>query len=260
MPHISDYVDAPYLHSTARLLSGIKRRSYELMHVSRGQRVLDVGCGPGVDTLSLADEVGPTGRVVGLDRDQTMVHAAGERAETAGVSGWVWHQCGDARSLPFASDSFDACRSERLFQHLDRPIDALAEMVRVTRRGGWILAVDTDWGSLSIDHPEIDIERRLARVLPEKAVRNGYAGRHLFRWFRQQRLVGISVEPMSVCITQLAVARQLAGLDMVEPAALASGAVTRDELRRWHSGLALADAESVFFGSASVILVAGRKS
>jgi hypothetical protein len=64
--------------------------------------------------------------------------------------------------------------------------NALAEMVRVTRRGGWIVAVDTDWGSLSIDHPEIDIERRLARVLPEKAVPDGYAGRQLFRWFRRQ--------------------------------------------------------------------------
>ena len=57
------FVDA----QAARSGQDRKKRVYAAMHVQEGDRVLDVGCGPGTDTLPLAQIVGPTGRVVGLD-------------------------------------------------------------------------------------------------------------------------------------------------------------------------------------------------
>ncbi len=256
-PH--GYVNSAYLQAMADLLKRNKQRSYEWMRVQRGQRVLDVGCGPGMDTLPLAHLVGPTGQVVGLDADPAMVAEANQRARAAGVDGWVTHEEGDATLLSYASDSFDACRSERLFQHLHAAPRALAEMVRVTKGGGWVVVLDTDWGSLSWDSPEVDIERRLARVRAEHYLANGYAGRQLYRLAKEQQLNDIQVDILPTVMTDYSVYRSGALLDEVERHAVRMGAVTDDELQRWHGSLEDAAARGTFFGTGSSVLVAGRK-
>src|SRR5690348_15062672 len=57
-----------------------KERTYTLLALQAGNRVLDVGCGTGDDVRALARIVGPTGRVVGVDSSQTMIEAARRRA------------------------------------------------------------------------------------------------------------------------------------------------------------------------------------
>jgi ubiquinone/menaquinone biosynthesis C-methylase UbiE len=170
----------------AERLKADKQRTYELLHIPQGDHVLDVGCGPGVDTIPLAQWVGPAGRVVGIDHDAAGIAEANQGAAQAGVSAWVHHYQSDALSLPFHTGAFAACRSERLFQHLLNPAAALAEMVRVTRSGGWVVVLETDWGTLSIDTEETEIERRLARFATEHMRQNGYAGRQLYRLFKRQ--------------------------------------------------------------------------
>ena len=67
------YVDPHYLDAMAELIKQHKQRTYTWMHLQPGHTVLDVGCGPGTDTLASAGLVGPTGRVVGVDADAVMV-------------------------------------------------------------------------------------------------------------------------------------------------------------------------------------------
>jgi len=74
------YVDAEYLDTAAAQLATFKKLTYERMHVQPGQRILDVGCGPGTDTIPLAPYVGPSGQVFGVDNDPDMVAEADERA------------------------------------------------------------------------------------------------------------------------------------------------------------------------------------
>ena len=253
------YVDPEFLRVIGNLFNHIKQRSYALMQIQSGHKVLDLGCGPGTDTIPLAPLVGVNGQVIGADYDETMIAEAEQRAEQAGVNTWVRHQRADAMSLPFETDYFDSCRSERLFQHLLNPAQALSEMTRITKSGGWVVVLDTDWGSLSTDSDETDIERRLARFLAESFLHNGYSGRKLYRLFKQQNLADISFEVFPVATPNYALARQGTQAERNEQEALKAGVITSEELQRWHTGLEQADSEGVFFCSVNVMMFAGRK-
>ena len=253
------YVDPEFLRVTGNLLKHIKQRSYERMHIEPGHKMLDLGCGPGTDTIPLASWVGANGLVIGADYDEAMIAEAGQRAEQAGVDTWVRHQCVDAVSLPFATDYFDSCRSERLFQHLHHPELALSEMIRVTKPGGWVVVLDTDWGSLSTDSDDTDIERRLARFLAESFLYNGYSGRKLSRLFKQQNLADIEFEVFPFATPSYAVAHQVTQADRIEQQALKAGVISAKELKHWQAGLEQADAEGTYFFSVNLMLFAGRK-
>jgi len=254
------YVDPEYLRVIGNLLNHIKQRSYAHMEIQSGHKVLDLGCGPGTDTIPLAPMVGVNGQVIGADYDEAMIAEADQRAELAGVNTWVKHKCVDAMSLPFETDYFDSCRSERLFQHLRNPAQALSEMTRVTKPGGWVVVVDSDWGSLSTDSDEIDIERRLTRFLAESSLHNGYSGRKLYRLLKQQNLADISFEVFPVATPNYALARQATQAERIEQEALKAGVITTEELHRWQASLEQADSEGIYFCSVNVMLFAGCKN
>jgi 2-polyprenyl-3-methyl-5-hydroxy-6-metoxy-1,4-benzoquinol methylase len=129
--------------SAAEFAQAYKRQSFELLDVQEGDWVLDVGCGPGDDVRLLAQRVGRAGRVVGVDNDAAMVGEAYRRGadKTLPVA---FHLC-DVHHLAFDEDVFDRCRADRVFQHLEDPRQALAEIVRVARPGVRIVVIEPDW-------------------------------------------------------------------------------------------------------------------
>lgn len=253
------YVDNRYLQEAGKLVAPIKQRSYTLMRIQPGQNLLDVGCGSGIDTLALGQQVGPTGHVIGIDYDLVMIAQANEYAKNSGVSAFVKHQQGDASALNLASNWFDSCRSERLFMHLKNPNRAMQEMIRVTKPGGWLVILDTDWGSLSIYTQEIEVERRLARFRAERVLNNGYSGRSLYRMAKVQNLSDVSLEIHPLYVTNLALSRYLTRSEEVETQALSEGVISLEDLQRWHDDLEQADGAGLFFGSLNLIMIAGRK-
>jgi SAM-dependent methyltransferase len=252
-------VGADYLDAAAALVADAKRRSYAMLRAGAGARVLDLGCGPGTDTLPLAERVGPGGRVVGVDHDAEMVAEADRRADAAGVGGRVEHRRADAGALPFADGAFDAARCERLFLHLPRPEAALAEMVRVTRPNGWIVLVDTDWGSRSVDTPEVEAERVLARVLAERCLANGYSGRRLFGLARGAGLEDLEVHVHPTSVTEYGLWRMLSRMDLAEAEAVRAGALSEADVARLDASLREKDAAGTFFAITSLVMVAGRR-
>ena len=253
------YVDTTYLDAAQKLVNSYKQLTYEQMRLQPGQKVLDVGCGPGTDTIQLAQRVGTSGQVIGVDYDADMIAEAEQRAQKAGVSAWVIHKCEDANELPFESNYFDACRSERLFVHLLEPAKALCEMARVTRSGGWIVVMEPDAGTLSMDTNEIESERCLMRAIAEYMVNNGYSGRQLYRLFKQQGLIDVSAQVCGLPFTDYALVRQMYLMDKVEREALAQGLITVQELEQLHAYWERANTKGVYFGSVHWILASGRK-
>jgi SAM-dependent methyltransferase len=253
------YVDSDYLQAAAKLLLPIKEHSYDLMHLKPGDRVLDAGCGLGLDTLALSHRVGPLGSVVGVDNNKEMIAEANRRAEQAGLSSYVFHQLANVTALPLPSNFFDACRSERLLMHLCKAEHAVAEMLRVLKPGGWLVLIEPDWGTLSIALDEIDLERRLTRFAAEKVLSNGFAGRRLQGILQQRHLSDLTYKVFPVSITDLALIRYLAQLDRVEAQAVAKHLFTTTELDRWRTTLTQAAREKTLFACVNLVLVRGRK-
>ena len=99
-----------------------------------GTRVLDVACGTGIVARLAASQVGPTGRVVGLDTNEAMLAVA--RAQPQPTGAQVEWQQGDATSLPFPDAEFGTVLCQQGLQYMpDRPA-ALREMKRVLASGG----------------------------------------------------------------------------------------------------------------------------
>jgi ubiquinone/menaquinone biosynthesis C-methylase UbiE len=106
-----------------------------LARVRRGQRVLDVATGAGAVALMAAKEVGPGGRVTGVDLSEAMIALARQNVEENGVAN-VQFAPMDAEHLQFPSDSFDVVLCALGLMLFPRPVNALQEMHRVLRAGG----------------------------------------------------------------------------------------------------------------------------
>jgi arsenite methyltransferase len=129
------------------------------LNLSAGERVLDIGSGPGLLAQEMAIAVGPNGRVWGLDASEAMIAMASDRC--AGQP-WAVFRTADATALPYPADSFDAAVSTQVYEYVPDIPAALAELHRVLRPGGRAVILDTDYGSLVI-HTEDP--PRMARVL-----------------------------------------------------------------------------------------------
>lgn len=260
MPEFTGYVDATYLDTLKETIRAEKERTYNLLALAPGSSVLEVGCGPATDTLALARLVGEQGRVTGLDFDPDMIELARERARAAGLEDRVDHLVGDATSLPFPDDTFDACRSERLFQHLHDPAHALAEMIRVTKPGGRIVVFDTDHETFAIDAPDPDAWRRLKQVSLDHLHTNPCSGRQLYRLFREAGLRDVVAEPRAMASLDYTFIRQVAQLDKIGAKALELGVTTREELDRLHAEAERASTNGTFFSCWMFILASGTKA
>ena len=101
-----------------------------------GERVLDLGCGLGIDSFIAAAAVGTDGSVTGVDIADAEVNHASERARLRGVDGRVIFHVADLESLPIPTSKFDAIISNGAFCLVPNKAAAFAEAHRVLRPGG----------------------------------------------------------------------------------------------------------------------------
>jgi arsenite methyltransferase len=124
-----------------------------------GERVLDIGSGPGLLAYDMAAAVGRDGRVYGVDMSEDMLTMSRKRCAD---QPWTEFQRADATNLPYPDDSFDAAVSTQVYEYVVDIPAALAELYRVARPGGRVVVLDTDYGSLVIHTKN---EARMERVL-----------------------------------------------------------------------------------------------
>jgi arsenite methyltransferase len=108
---------------------------FSLGKMRPGERVVDVGCGAGTDSLIAAKKVGPDGRVIGVDMTSSMLEKARHAAEETGL-GNVEFREGYAEALPVDDGWADVVISNGVLNLMPDKTAALEEMSRVLKPGG----------------------------------------------------------------------------------------------------------------------------
>ena len=110
-----------------------------------GSVVLEVGCGVGAQTLTLAQR-SPYARFISIDISAISLAEAKRRIDSAGITNVELRQA-DIFALPFSAESFDHVFVCFVLEHLSRPVEALAILRRVLRPGGTMTVIEGDHGS-----------------------------------------------------------------------------------------------------------------
>ena len=118
------------------------RQLFEEAGVSQGMRVLDVGCGTGDVAFLAADLVGPSGEVVGVDRERTAVDWANARAHSRGTRNVKFVE-GDPAEMEF-DRQFDAVVGRLVVMYYPDPVDTIRKLMRHVRPGGLIVFQEID--------------------------------------------------------------------------------------------------------------------
>lgn len=242
-------------YSTADIVEQ-RRVTFEALALRAGERVLDVGVGPGYLALEMARAVGAEGKVCGIDVSEVMLGLASKRC--AGMD-WVELRAGDAATLPFDDASFDAAAAVQVYLFVADVDAALGELHRVLRPGGRAVVVDTDWGTVAwySANPE-----RMRRVVAAWTTRFAHA--HLPRALPGKlRRVGFNLERIQVVpIVNTRPGRDTySGLQIPEVAKFAGGrnGVTSEEAAAWEAELArLGEAGEYFFSLNRYVFLVGK--
>ena len=123
-----------------------------------GERVLDLGSGPGFMTLEAGRMVGEGGAVLGVDKSAPMLALAEARCASQPQ---VSFREADALNLPFEDGGFDAAIVSQVYEYVTDMESALAELHRVLKPGGRALIMDTDWGSLVWNAQDAERAKRI---------------------------------------------------------------------------------------------------
>lgn len=253
---VQQFVQCLKLQQSLESYHRYKHKTYEQMHLVAGASVLEVGCGTGEDAIALAKLVGSSGKVTAVDRSQAMLKQAIASTENLGLA--IEFVQADAQQLPFADHTFDAARVDRTLQHIASPQTVIAEMARVVRPDGWVVAVEPDWGTFTVDSDQRPLTRQLLNYWCDNFP-SGWVGRHLYRYFRQAGLTDLQVYPETIVFTQFELADQVLALVQTAHKAEANGIASPSAIQDWLSEQQQFDQAQQFFCSFTLFIVSGRR-
>ncbi|QYN34795.1 methyltransferase domain-containing protein [Pseudonocardia sp. DSM 110487] len=225
----------------------LRRRTYELLQVEPGSRVVDVGCGGGTAVAELAD----------LGADAVGIDAAAEAVAFArGQHPRCRFEVGDAQRLPFADGSLDGYRAEKLYHALADPDKACAEAHRVLAPGGRIVLVGQDWDVFAIDSDDPVVTRTIVTSSADE-IANGRVARRYRNLLLDTGLDDVSCEVHTTVLTDPELA--LFTITRLADGAVRAGAVSEAQAETWlDEQRSRADRDRLFVAMPQ-FLVAGRR-
>ena len=194
---LDEQAETRRLAAQVEMVEALERPYIEALGLSASSTVIDLGCGPGYMTRTLAG-IFPAGRVIGVDVSPSLLAQARERLRehhlpnAALLRAWADH-------LPIASGVANLVYARFLLQHLAAPIEVLREARRALRPDGTVVIVDTDDGGLVV-HPEPPGLARLLAASHEAQARllgDRHVGRKLRGHLIEAGFVDVTVEVRS---------------------------------------------------------------
>jgi SAM-dependent methyltransferase len=165
-----------------------------------GSQVLEVGCGVGAQTVTLARR-SPEARFTSIDISPDSIAEARRRLDLAGVTNVELRQA-DIFAVPFDAESFDYVFVCFVLEHLSRPVEALRIVGRLLRPGGTITVVEGDHGSAYF-HPDSSAAHAAIRCQVTMQGQSGgdaLIGRQLYPLMTEAGFLGVRVSPRMVYV------------------------------------------------------------
>jgi ubiquinone/menaquinone biosynthesis C-methylase UbiE len=198
----------------------LRARGYELLRLSPGATVVDVGCGTARAVAELADH---GAHAIGVDLDATMLAAARSRFPRIDL------RAADAAELPLGDGQVHGYRADKVYHVLPDPHAALAEARRVLVQGGRITLLGQDWDTIVIDSDQPEVTRRIvharADTIPHPRIARAYRNLLLDAGFHD-----VDVEVHTVIFTDATMLPIFVGH---ATAARQTGAISGDEAENW---------------------------
>lgn len=233
----------------SRQRSGDSARQAALLGAQPGERVLDLGCGPGTDLAWFAGAVGD-GLAVGIDRSYAMSVKA---AAVAPV------QCCDGAAVGLRAARFDAAWVRAVLIHARSPAAVLGEVLRLLKPGGRVVVVEPDHGTHIVGPCDDDVFERVRQHRVGR-FRNAKVGRSLKHLLVSAGYEQVSAQSAVLQFDDVAVARAAGGpFDRAVEDAVADGVITISEAQDYLSQLQSASDRGAFFFAAASVVATGRR-
>src|SRR5215217_573804 len=197
----------------------------------------------------MAQTVGPSGYVTGLDVSDAMLALSQRRCGDLNGAGRVGLVKADATALPFPDATFDAATSIQVYEYVADLSTALAELHRVLQPGGRALILDTDWDSIVWHATDTDRMRRLLAAWTQR-----FADPYLPRSLASElRAVGFKVnQPQVLVLLNVDYSRDtysIANGEIMADFAVTRGQLTREEANAWLADLHQVGSQGRYFFS-----------
>ena len=220
-----------------------------------GERVLEVGSGSGALCRLMAPRLQSGGQIVGVDISPHFHAEARKYAQQTGISEFISYTAAAGECLPYEDAVYDAAFAARLLLHAHDPQAVVREMARVVKPGGRVLALDWDYDSLVVDHPDRELTHRLLTWRSDHHGGDNWSGRQLWRWMSAADLGQLSVHPIvTVALSESENLTQ--SLWRAAEVAQQGGAITPEERQAWVGELKARIRSGTFF--ASIVYFLGR--
>jgi ubiquinone/menaquinone biosynthesis C-methylase UbiE len=232
---------------------GMVRQLLETAQLQPGEGVLDVGCGSGVLDRWLAQYTGGANRIVGVDINRYLLGEAATLVRHEGLEGVIEFREGSAEALPFPEASFAVTMSHTVLEEGDAD-RMLAELVRVTKPGGRVAVIVR-----AIDIPRVVNVPLRSEVKTKAEIPRGFVGAlgcadaSLYRRFHQTGVTQVQMLPQFAAFEQPHTPQGQFLHDSI------LGALTAEETKEWHAGIARALADGTYFIAQAFHCAVGTK-
>ena len=250
---------AAFLEERSRTpdLQAINQKLCDTVAAKPGERLLEVGSGSGILCRMLAPRLQPGGQMVGVDISLEMTMEAQKYALSERIDTGITFETCTAESLPYPESNFDGVIAARLLLHAADPGTVIREMKRVVKPGGRIVAMDWDFDTVTVDHPNRELTRRLLHWRSDRHGGNNWSGRQLWRRMREADLQNLSVHPW-VSVVHSEEDGLTQSLWRAAQLACEGGAISSVEQENWMQELKDSIRSGTFFASIVYFIIKGN--
>jgi SAM-dependent methyltransferase len=250
---VSSYISALESFDRLEQLQELKALGHERTGINAGARVLDVGCGFGLETLRLARLAAPGGLVAGCDLSSDFLAEAGRRARAARVD--ITFEQARVEALPYPNQSFGIVWSERLLIYVPDVTQAASEMRRVLRAGGHVACIEPDISTSTLNLADRSLVRRVMGNEADTNVAHGWLPGQL-----SEILKNVGFRDIRLATRVVVFSPELAATYFAQcgRSAAANGVISDAELLHWTSAIETLSSEDRLFASVGYFLFTAR--